>query len=360
MDEKRLEDKIYEEAKQYEIKTSSIDILEKYNKQKKPNEIDKKKSIPWWKSKPFRYGITAFSILALAAGITTTILFTSPSSPIIPHSTSQTIVTPIIPPSNNSILNQASYEIIAGSSILTSNETNTYNKVLGLKQRSRHLKINNEASSLSLKTAIKAFDTYSPMVINMEKAIFNNSYYVAIESDNQNYKYAIKIQDNFILYYNDSLQETKEDETTTSIDAKLKDLNENKTYDVKIEKEVEKEVDEIETSLKTTIYYTSSHYIVIEKSNEVEVDETEDSYELKEYKDSKEPILDLSFELETENQETERTFKIEKAPNLFYSYEYQLLNFSFSDTTSFTIIYDSYSVLYNNGVYTYNGEEILD
>lgn len=357
MDDKKIEDKIYEESKLYEIKTSSIDILEKYNKQKKPIEIDKKKSIPWWKRKPFQYGIGAFSIIALAGGITTAVLLTSPSSPINPSlSSSLPIVTPVVPPSNNSILNQASYEIIAGSSILSTNETNTYNKVLNIRKKNNQIK-NATGNNTNLETAIKAFDTYSPMIINMGKAISNNSYYTPIESDNQNYKYAIKIQDTFTLYYNDAFEELDEEETTSTINAILKDST--KTYNVVIEKEIEKEINEIETSLKTTIYYTSTHYIVIEKSNEVEVDEKEDSYELKEYKDNKEPILDLSFELETENKETENTFKIEKAPNLYYSYEYKLLNFSFLDQTSFTIVYESYQVEYNNGVYTYNGSEIV-
>jgi len=351
-----IEEKIYQEAKNYVIKTSSSDILKKYE-EGKTKEIVKK--TPWWLSRGFRNGAIAFSSCLVIASISMGIYFGVSRSGEIDSSNSiePPIISPIAP-SNNEILNKASYELIAGVSLYEEHDSssqtisNLVQNVKGVIRPKRLAPSENE-----LKTAISLFDEYSHMVISLKETVDLNSYYTPINSDNTNYKYAIKIEDDFILYYNESFEETDEDETTSIVNAFLKSSLSQETYQVVIKKEVERSQEELEIEISTTIYSSSSNYIEISQSSDVEDNEKENSYELKQYVDNKE-TLSLSFDIEEENNEEETTFNIEKVPNVSSSYEYTLKNFNMSDQTSFTIIYEGLTVLYTNGIYTYNGKQI--
>lgn len=346
MNEQDIKKKIKQEAQKIEIRTSANYILERYRV-----ENLSKKVKPWYKRPAFLYGVSAFSVLVIVLGVGLGLslghnITDNPGSSIGPTIT--------IPPARNQILNQASYEILACSSFIDSGSAVNPQALSLLNSVDSY--DGKDSSSNNIKDAVKAFDFYRPMMIELEKKNSEGDLYIPIESDDKNYSFAIQIEDNLVLYYNDAFEEKDDDEISKTYDALLKDGENN--YKVKIEKSIEKEEGETETEISSTIYTDEKNYIQIKNSNEVEGAETEKSYELSKIVDGEETTK-IVFDFEEEDSDIEKKLDIEKDPRFEDSYEYEIKDLkNDGDNYTFTLIYDDENISYKDNGYVYQGVQI--
>lgn len=341
MNEEGLKKVIKQEAQKIEIRTSANDILERYKVEKM---VKKKK--PWFLSRSFAYGASAFGVLAIALGIGLGIGLNN-------HASS----TPTIAPAQNAILNQASYEILAAvTSGSVDDGTSSQSMARNLKNAFNPYDTDDVADdNAKLKEAVGAFEQYREMVFDLERKSVSQEFYTPIESDDANYAYAIQISDGLILYYNDaSFEDKDEEEVNKTYNASLKDGN--KTFDVTLEKTVETEGDEVETEISTKIFTDRQNYVEIKESFEEESGETEQTYELTKFVNGSDQTR-IKFERETEGRKTEKKFEIEKDPNYSGSYEYKIKNLNV-DNNTFTLNYENKDVNYDGAKYVFNNETI--
>lgn len=336
MTDKEIEEKIVEASFSHPIKTSAYDILSAYEK-KRGERIRQR---PWYARKGFLAGAVSFGVLAVALGTTLGIALGRGPSERIPGG---------LAPENNAVLNQASYEIIAGIGVAHGESSSA--STLSLKRAFQDRA--DEESSASLVSAVAAFERYRPMVFALEEASVNQSYYVPVESDDPDYPYAIQVEEN-ILYYGEAFEEIEEEEISPTVQAKLKEPG-GTTYPVQIEKEVEPEEGEVETKLSTTIALSSDEELKVSRKEkeEVEVGETESSYTVVRTKGGEE-VSEISFDLESEGGATEKTFSIEEKASNPSKYEYSIKEIVLAPP-SLTLSYQSEEVRFQDDSY-YVGE----
>lgn len=350
MNEKEIKEALKKEADSYTIKTSASDILNKYNKNKVEEET-KKKVKPWYLSRGFAYGASAFAILGITLGVTLGVIFgkshnTDPINPTTP-----TGPTVIIAPSNNAILNQTSYEIMAGLS-LSQSESGIQTSGL-IKKTIMPRSDETAATDSELTTAVKKFEEYRPMALSLADMSEKNEYYTPIQSDRSDFIYALSLDDGYVLYYNDAFQETKDDdEVTTSYEAKLINSDKSEEKKVKIERTEERETGEVEIEIKTTMYDSDKDYVVIEQSTETEQGEKEKEYSITEYVNNV-FVKEISFDFEQEGTSVEKEFEIKEG-----STEYSFVFIGDIKEEKFTFMYEERTVVYQNGTYTCDGKTI--
>ena len=326
--EKEIKDKITKEANSYQIKTTSKDILSKYQKQKENDLIKKVK--PFYLRSSFISAVS-FCILAVIV-IPTSIYFSNKNT--------RSSQNEVLIPTNNKTIKMASYELFAGINYLDLNSP-----VSLIKKQNQKVNYND------FQEAVKDFDTFYPLINNI---VNYDSNYTPFNSEDQNYPYAIKIN-NFEFYYASQLENNKD-----KVQGYLKDKN--NSYYVEIEKEEEQEDDELEIETKTKIYQSSkksSNYILIEKNLENEDNQIEAEYSLTDYRNSK-IYTKLIFELESDEKEftIETKNEIEEEQKYLITNETSnILNLNYQNEENEIIInnikYDKDSKIYSYLDFTY-------
>lgn len=354
MTDKEMEQRIKKAADAKPIKTTAKDILLAYEKKKQ-----KKKVKPWYLRQGFLGTTISFALVGMVVGFGLSIFLDRGVTPGGSNSIQPTLSLPpsppILAPKNNAILNQASYELLAGIEAAKG-----MGETIGVASKNVVLRPRQSDDSedfSSVREAVKAFDTYRPMVFALEAASQSNSYYTPIESTDASFPFAISIDSDFILYYKDAFEETEEEETEQRISAKLVREKDKASFDIKIVKEVEREQDEVEIELTTTLYLSKNDTFTISHSKESEDGEEETVYSLIQTQNGEE-VSKLEFNLEREDSTIEKTFSIEKAPGLSTSYHYEISNMKIESPSSFTLRIDETKVQFDGDVYYSNGTKI--
>lgn len=290
----------------YEIKTTSFDILKKFEKEK-----EKKKS----KKKKF-FGIFIPSLtFVLASSILALVLI--PRNSVTPGNKKDEEI--IIPPVDTvysfNDLSSAYQDTIKDEllAILNFNdlikEESSLSNLTSLKLNSLNLKSENNVSLY--EDMIYLYDEFTTSIFNL---LNNNEINITSSTTEEEYK-------NLLTFYNDiskyeisyNLNDFKEDNFL--IEGILK-TNEGE-FPITIKKETELEENEKESEIETIIKYSSSKIVKIQKEEEIEKDETQNTYSYSIY--SSESSLnkdnyDLKFEyeIEIEEKESEKEISISK------------------------------------------------
>lgn len=357
MRDQEIEQKIREASFSHPIKTSAYDILAAREKKK---QEDKAKKAPWHARKGWAAGAISFGAVAIVVG--TALGITLGKGTDNPgNSSGHTLPPPVIlAPANNAVLNQASYELIAGIEVMK--EEGAFPLAFALPSAAQERDADDEddeddedSDDASLRDAIRAFDKYRPMVFSLEDASSADEYYVPVASDDPSYPYAIQVDQDFVLYYGTAFEKTDDEERETTVSAKLEKQDGTVSFDVDIHKEVEKEAGETETELATAIHLSSGETLTVSRSEEIEDGESESSYTMIRTKSGNE-IARVSFDLEKEEGEAmEKTFAIEKDPDFSSSYQYEIKDLSLAPTQTMTLIYEDQEIRFDGSSY-YRGD----
>ena len=120
------------------------------------------------------------------------------------------------------------------------------------------------------------FYSYYDLIKGMEEYGNSSSFYEPIKSDKEEYPYCILISNQYKCYFASTLNKDYKEKTKGLL------LDGDNSYEIEIttEKEVEEDESEIETSIK--LFSSPNSYILIEKEAEMEEGENELSYCLSE------------------------------------------------------------------------------
>lgn len=304
MTDKELEELIQKESENIVIKTTAQDILKKHEDQKKKTD----EKLPWYKTKAFRYGAPAFGIVLIVSvslgtyfGVINNSHTSESGNPI--NSTDRVAI-----PLNNPSIRSASYEVLAGVSFLAGQNQNV---------QGAYRRIDNDYFT----SICKAFNENYEMIRSLESYSDTGFNYTPVQSTDSSMPYCIQIED-FYLYYDQPIQ----DEDETYIRGYTTDLDNNRMQTVFIEREQESDKDETEDEIEVTLIAKDNSSVIIERASETEGGESESEFSLIQ-KDSKgRTISEISFELEVEGLNAEKTFDIDTLNGQEVEWSYTLFN----------------------------------
>ncbi len=304
----------------YEIKTTSLNILNKYELVKNKIDITKK-------NKQKKKKIISFSILfgglsmVLATSLVIGLLFNK-------DSINQNNTNFITPNKSSDLFN----ELISFSN---------YNDSFNIVNKTNLMKFaNSNINEDEFNFTVEIFDQNLTFVnnfldFNHKKLVSKNTALVdKYELNNKTYKYLsiyyYEDKEFFKFYYNDLHEIVDDDEKISSIEA-IYIIN-NKTYLANINKKVEQDEDEFESEfeIKFVNQDDNNDCYIIKSENEIEDNEIENSYSIlnfesyskfndNEYKDK------IIFNYELEDNETDFDFEI-KDKNDKFDYIFNHIN----------------------------------
>ena len=286
----KLQSTLKEEVSTLDIKTTSESILSSYKQVTPKEEI----ATPWYKKKGFFYG----GSFGLASLVTASVIVG-----IILGSKPQSEVNPLIP-ENDAVMNKVCYELFGGVNFV--NQENS--SPMSLKRRFSKEEITSFDEFYDMSNY---FYSYYDLIKGMEEYGNSSSFYEPIKSDKEEYPYCILISNQYKCYFASTLNKDDKEKTKGLL------LDGDNSYEIEIttEKEVEEDESEIETSIK--LFSSPSSYILIEKEAEMEEGESELSYCLSEYKDNR-----LLNKIEYELEGYEKSFEVNIHKGIEKGYEY--------------------------------------
>ena len=304
----------FNETKEYEIKTSSKEILNLFKAEESKATEDATKKTTKTKNKKVLFGGIGVSLLAVAT--CSIILF------VVLNSAGQENVVnpPILKPITST--NVLSNELLTLSSFKTYGESTSSNQNLRfLKKRASILK---ESDFEKIVNDFDSIQSGAMDILNRENSIMvESAKEVDFLYESKTYKYCdnyYSINDDFkvpfMSFYYNEIDETSIKEEFNSEHEYLIMLN-NEYYDCYIAKESEIEEDEREEEIKILcINEVKNEYILIEKENEYEGKEVENSYSISYFSslnNLKEEVFDytLTYDLESEGDEEELEISVE-------------------------------------------------
>lgn len=262
---------------QYEIKTTSKQVLEAYEAKQ---EEQRKPVTPWWK-----WGSFAVAGCALACAIA--IAFLPHNGGGQPHNS--TVMNQIQDDANNHV----AYQLLSGMEL---------SDFFAPSERKVNRKLRQAANSDEFTRIVDVYDKASDMVKstylskqNLQKTVYEGAF-EGTYKDTYSYQMVFTGLEEIQFYYDGKI-EKEEDETETTINGEIHRGNE--IY--RVVAETEKEVGESEYEI--SIYFDELHYVVIEQ--EAEQNEWEYLYSL--YENQK-----LVYEVEFSNDEGEQTLEIKE------------------------------------------------
>ncbi len=276
------------------IKTTSDDILKKYNlsKSSASNELPNKKSS--WKIPLF----SSLTTVLVTAGVIFAIVMTSNGPKNNPFR-------PIIIEEN---VSQACFEIYTGVRLLS----DSLNNSVARSRKSKHEETNLKEQDFKKIVDIyhENYLTYSTLLqskMELETTIAKGEFTI----QENIYTNKMTIQGDVIFYYNFDFEKIDEDEIETSYSgvAQIDDSY----FTILIEEETS--TLEKEKEFEYTIFYSQTNYLKVEYG----IEDKETSYEYTFYKNNKE-IKAIDLELTSYKEETKLELEIFEN-NLSYEYE---------------------------------------
>lgn len=308
MNENDIERLIREESQRVEIKTTAASILERYRIEEKVNKTSKK---PWYRRPSFMVGAPAFGIVAvLSIGLGTYFGLGAGGGgqPSVGSSGGGQVVIPL----GDTRIQAASYEVLAGMSFIGSTGSDTQAAAV---RRAR------QVSETQFEQICAAFDSHYGMIATLESYSASGFVYTPIASDDPTMPYCIQIAD-FKLYYDAPLQ----DEDEMLIQGYTTTLDGQRLQTVRIESEQEYEPGESESEIEVTLISADGTSVTIAQANESEGSESEDEFSLIQRDARGRELTEISFQLESEHGQTEKTFDIEVSEGRELEWSYTIFD----------------------------------
>lgn len=265
---KKISEELKSEANKYTIKTSASDILKIHN------EKNKKEKTPWYKKKLFMILTPAFAIILFSVILGINLIDDKPGSVIQSYT---------IKREDKSGYAKATIEIVNGVNLLSNSQITPTTL--------RKSNIDN----LAFKQLCTSFEQSYPMIdslftnnVNFSVSVEQSEFIIQKES----FIYKMEIENHLTIYLNTDL-DTKTTETSSGYA-----IDGDKIYSIDLEKEYDKEDDEIELSIK--IHISNKNYLYIK--SEATTMEYGYSYEL--YHND-ELVKEISIEYEVDDDEVE-------------------------------------------------------
>lgn len=308
MNEFDIKNKINDESKTYVVKTSSSQIIEKYNKKHEP-----KTNFNW--RKIFTYASPVLAVAAILAVVLPTTLNKNGNP------------TSVITPTETGLLSKEKVNKLAFEATTASQAAmNLANPMSSLSKRAI-----TQTEKDELKETLPAID-----LILTNKSSFEST---LTTSSNPDYDYQLNISyidvDDSSISYTlqfdviESRVEHDEDEVEKTVIYKGISIVGDSTFDFVATLEEETEQNESETEISMTLYKDASKkdFIKVSQSNETEGTEFEESFEYEVYNNSR---LVNEFEISTELNRNKQEIELELNEN-----EYKVEIISNFDSTKF-------------------------
>ena len=258
MKDNDIKKKLDESLSNYQIKTTSHDILEGYYNQEE--KVVSKKRFPFFK----------VAIPTLAIALSCVIAFVAiphggdtPTPPTPPHPT----------PKYNSRQNQTAFSLFSGMNIVSSLEPSVNVDLKKMMNHSKRFEDDEDDKKIdevsfnqvvdAFDPCVEVFDTLFENSINVESTLTKGEF----KGQFATYPYKLEV-DSYVLYTNITLEEEDDDEKETSYLGEIV-ISESLSYKVELNLEEEVENQESEQEIEMKIIYDQGNYLLIEQETEV-------------------------------------------------------------------------------------------